>query len=346
MHRRTFLASSSAVGLASLAGCLSARSQPPETNLAPPWRREGEVYHPGHRVGMQMIGTAETGGLTVGLTYSYPDRFWTISGTRRNRVGLKKKNDSIHLMASLWDTDTETVFPVASGLRVQVDHAGEQVTQRALWPMLTQNMGFHFGDNIIIPEWGEHTITVDIGSPDLRRRSEFRDSFEQIETVSFDINLQLSKRNRIAVARQSERRGDHTAVEPMDMAVHPLSFAPPIGALPGRLLGQGRSGDGVFFVTLEDSPSTLVVSPRTPFNGFVLPLMSLSARVDRDDQTVAEGPLTPAIDSTRTYHYRMPAGDIQSGDRVTVSVDAPPQTARHIGYESAFLEMPDVAVTV
>lgn len=344
MNRRAFLASSSAVGLASLAGCLSARSQPPETNLAPPWRREGEVYHPGHRIGMQLIGTAETGGVTVGLSYSYPDRFWTISGSRRNRVGIEQKNDSIHLMASVWDTETETVFPMASGLRVQVDHAGEQVTQRALWPMLTQNMGFHFGDNITIPEWGDHTITVDVGSPGLRRRGQLQDSFEGADTVGFDENLQLSKRNRIAVARQSQRRGNHAAVEPMDMAMHPLSFAPPTSALPGRVLGRATSDDGVFVVTAEES--TLVVSPRTPFNGFVLPLMSLSARIDRDGQTVAEGELTPAIDATRQYHYRLPVDSLQAGDQITLSVVAPPQTARHIGYESAFLEMNEMTVTV
>jgi hypothetical protein len=344
MNRRAFLASGSAVGLASLAGCLSVRSESPETTLAPPWRREGEVYHPGHRIGMRMLGTAQTGNLTVGLSYSYPDRFWTVSGRRRNRVGIEQKNDSIHLMASVWDTETETVFPMASGLRVQVESGGDSVTQRALWPMLTQNMGFHFGDNVLIPEWGEHTITVDIGSPSLRRRGDLRDSFEGAETVSFDVNLQLSKRNQIDVARQSTRRGNHAAVEPMEMAMQPLSFAPSTTALPGRLLGRPTSGDGVFVVTAEDS--TLVVSPRTPFNGFVLPLMSLSARIDRDGQTAAEGQLTPAIDSTRNYHYRLPVDSLQSGDQLTLSVVAPPQTARHIGYESAFLEMDEMTMTV
>jgi hypothetical protein len=247
-------------------------------------------------------------------------------------------------MASLWHTETETVFPVASGLRVRVAHPNGDVTRRAMWPMLTQNMGFHFGDNILIPEWGNHEITVDIGSPALQPQNRLQSSFVGTESVSTEINLQLSKRNRIAVDRQSQRRGNHTAAPPMEMSDHPLSFAPWPGELPGRLLGRETSGDGVFLLFAEDD--SLVVSPRTPFNRFILPLMSLSASVERDGETVSERRLTPAIDATRQYHYRSPVEDIQSGDTVRISVDAPPQTARHIGYESAFLEMPDVTVTV
>lgn len=343
MRRRAFLGLGAA-GLTSVAGCLAVGSSSPDTEPSIPWRRDGEVYHPGHRVGMQMIGMAQAGDLTVALSYSYPDRFWTISGGRRNRVGLEDKSGSIHLMASVWHTDTETVFPVASGLRVRVEHPNEEVTQRAMWPMLTQNMGFHFGDNILIPEWGTHRITVDIGSPALQPAGRLQESFEGTDSVTFDVNLQLSKRNRIAVARQSQQRGNHAAVSPMDMSRHPLSFAPWPNEMPGRLLGRDTSGDGVFLAFLEET--SLVVSPRTPFNRFVLPLMSLSARVERDGEPVSEDRLTPAIDATRQYHYRGPAEAIQSGDTITVSVDAPPQTARHIGYESAFLEMPDVTVTV
>ncbi|MXR51815.1 iron transporter [Halovenus sp. WSH3] len=344
MRRRTFLKSGAAAGLVSMAGCLSLGSEAPDVEAGPPWQRDGEVYHTGHQVGMQMIGFAETGSLTVGVSYTFPTQFWTVAGDRRNRVDLTDRDDAIHVMASVWDTETETVFPIASGLGVTLDKEGTTPIQKAMWPMLSQQMGFHFGDNFNLEEWGEYTITVDIGSPSLRQRGGLEGSFEGAESVSFEFDFELSKRNHgITSESRSEQRGAHAAVQPMQMSAHPLSFAPGPNEMPGRLLGRATSGDAVFLVYSEGS--SLVVSPRTPFNGFVLPLMSLSATHERDGQTVSEGSLTPAIDPTRKYHYRRPVDEVEPGDTITISIDAPPQTARHTGYETAFLEMPDVTIT-
>ncbi|WP_336325636.1 DUF7350 domain-containing protein [Halovenus sp. HT40] len=345
MRRRVFLEIGGAAGLASLAGCLSAGSPSPEVEPGPPWRRDGEVYHTGHDGGMEMIGFAQSGSLTVGLSYAFPTQFWTVAGSRRNRIDLTDRNDAVHIMASVWDTDTETVFPIASGLRVSVERDGSSPIQKALWPMLSQKMGFHFGDNFTLEEWGEHTITVDIGSPSLQKRGGLQGSFEGIDSVSFEYNFQLSKRNyNISGTEKINKRGTHAAVPPMQMSRHPLSFAPRPSEIPGRLLGRATSGDADFLVFADDS--SLVVSPRTPFNRFVLPLMSLSARIERDGQTVTEGSLTPTIDPSRDYHYRRPIDGVETGDTITISIDAPPQTARHAGYESAFLEMSDVTITV
>lgn len=345
MRRRTFLAIGGAAGLGSLAGCLSAGSRSPEVEPGPPWRRDGEVYHTGHVDGMDMIGRTQLGSLTVGLSYDFPSQFWTVTGSRRNRISLTDRNDSIHVMVSVWDTETETVFPNASGPRVTLERDGSSPIQKGLWPMLSQKMGFHFGDNFTLDEWGEHTITVDISDPSMRMRGGLQGSFENVEPVTFEFNFQLSKRDyNISGTEKIKKRGDHDASPPMQMSRHPLSIAPLPGEMPGRLLGDPTTGDAVFLVFLEGD--SLVVSPRTPFNRFVLPLMSLSARIERDGQTVSEGSLTPALDPTRSHHYRYQTDGIESGDTVTISVDAPPQTARHAGYESAFLDMSDVLVTV
>lgn len=343
MRRRAFLEGGGAAGLASLAGCLSASSPPPDVESGPPWRRDGEVYHTGHQDGMELIGFAQAGPLTVGLSYAFPTQFWTVAGARRNRIDLTDRNDAVHLMASVWHTETETVFPIASGLRVTLERTGTSPIRKALWPMLSQRMGFHFGDNVTLEEWGEYTITVDIGSPSLQKRGGLQYSFEEADSVSFTYNFQLSKRDyNISGTEKLDKRGAHTAVPPMQMSMHPLSFAPL--NLPGRLLGRATSGDAVFLIVSDGS--SLVVSPQTPFNRFVLPLMALSARHERDGQIVSEGSLTPTIDPTRTYHYRRPIDGIESGETITLSVDSPPQTARHAGYESAFLEMPDMTITV
>jgi hypothetical protein len=36
----------------------------------------------------------------------------------------------------------------------------------------------------------------------------------------------------------------------------------------------------------------------------------------------------------------------QSGDEIEMQIDSPPQAARHQGYETAFLDMPAVTVSV
>jgi hypothetical protein len=74
--------------------------------------------------------------------------------------------------------------------------------------------------------------------------------------------------------------------------------------------------------------------------------MSLSGRLQRNGETVFDDILQTTIDPDLNYHYGAVVSDVQSGDELTVTVDAPPQTARHEGYEMAFFEMSDMELTV
>jgi len=139
------------------------------------------------------------------------------------------------------------------------------------------------------------------------------------------------------------------------MKMAPTSQVPEADALPGRRIGTARSGDAAFVVTVLDdaSPfggsadqSSLAVSPRTPYNRHMLPLMALSATVERGGTTVFDGPLQSAIEPSLSVHYGAVLDDVQSGDAITISVDTPPQLARHEGYETAFLDMPAMSLTV
>ncbi|MFC7059312.1 DUF7350 domain-containing protein [Halovenus salina] len=171
-------------------------------------------------------------------------------------------------------------------------------------------------------------------------------------TVRFDFDFSRGTRNEIKVrptgAQPLEKRGAPDAVPPMEMSMQPLSFAPTADALPGRVLGEGRSGDADFVIAASESAdgAYLTVSPRTPYNGYVLPLMSLSATIERDGETVFDGLLSNAVGPDRSYHYGATVDGIKPGDEITVTVDSPPQAARHAGYEAAFLDMGDVRVTV
>lgn len=78
----------------------------------------------------------------------------------------------------------------------------------------------------------------------------------------------------------------------------------------------------------------------------MLPLMSLSATLTRNGTTIYDDILRPALDSELNYHYGTTVDSVKSDDELTITVDAPPQTARHEGYEMAFFEMPKLRLTL
>ena len=152
-----------------------------------------------------------------------------------------------------------------------------------------------------------------------------------------------------------DKQGTEGAVSPMDMEMMPSTQLPKSEELPGPVHGSATSGDGRFVVTSLDDASRfggtesetyLAVSARTPYNRYPLPLMSLSATLQRGGETVYDDILLATIDPELNYHYGAVVSDVESDDELTITVDAPPQTARHEGYEMAFFEMPDMSLTL
>jgi hypothetical protein len=58
-----------------------------------------------------------------------------------------------------------------------------------------------------------------------------------------------------------------------------------------------------------------------------------------------EGELIQTLDSELGHHYGI-TGNLSPGDTLEIVVESPPQVARHRGYQTAFLEMPNVTVTL
>lgn len=351
MRRRDVLRVGGPAVFLPFSGCLTGTSaDEPESEFddpSPPWSQPDSVYYPGHGIGMKTIGTKQQGSRTVGLSYTYAERFWTVTGTRTQRVGVDDEYNAIHLMVSVWHTDSETVLPIDSGLRVTVTRDGETVTERAFWPMLSQQMGFHFGDNVQFPSQDEYTLVVDTGTTSVEGNGGLADAFGETGTVSFDFRFYRTIRNEISVSGPLDSRGEQDALEPMEM--FPLSVAPAAADLPGGVIGETTSGDAVFVATAADTAdgTYVTVSPRTPYNQYVLPMMAQSMTVERNGATLFEGPLSAAIGPDRGYHYRaLLDRRVESGDELTISVDSPPQVGRHVGYETAFLTIPDVTMTV
>ena len=124
--------------------------------------------------------------------------------------------------------------------------------------------------------------------------------------------------------------------------------------MPGTLLGAPESGDAVFATALLDPGSGLageddyyvLVSARTPYNESVLPAMHLTGTITRDGEPTFDTDLVPTIDDAAGFHHGALVDDVQPGDQLTIRVETPPQVARHQGYETAFLSMPEMELTI
>jgi len=352
--RRDLLGGVATGALLSTAGCLqtlgfrreSAWRDPPLAE-----NRPDAVYVPAVTEGMRMYGQTTAGRYRAALTYSYPHRFWTISGAERSKNVVEPDHD-IHLMVTLWDTETGSVLPLDSGVTIEIRRDGDLVSEEVAYPMLSQQMGFHYGSNYALEGDGEYEALVHVGGVSLSRTGAFAGAFESARTATIPFEFRSSDLTEIPINRPDDA-GARGAIPPMEMDGVPVGRAPAVDALPGRHLGSGRSGDAVFdgFVVEGDAErfgadSYLYVSARTPHNGIVVPMMGLEATLTRDGETVSEGRLRRTLDPDLGYHYGASVPGIRAGDELTVTPTIPPQVARHDGYETAFFEMGAVTVSV
>ncbi|MGB9986277.1 DUF7350 domain-containing protein [Salarchaeum japonicum] len=349
MNRRRFLAAAGAASTAGLAGCLDALGFGRQSSAyAPPLveDRPNAVYYPTHVEGMKSFGMATDGPYTCALTYSYPHRFWLVTGTRTNKVTIRSE-DSIHVMPVVWHEETGIVPPAANpSVEFALPDGEESVPSVSPWPMISQPMGVHFGDNVAIPRNGDYTATVTVAFGSSKRTGVLADAPDSAE-FEFEFTY-LAERVDTIPYRTLDNAGERGAVEPHDMKV-PTNQLAPEPDLPGTLLASGTSGDAAVPVVAVDdaarfggreSDSYLAASPRTPYNRFPLPMASVSARATAGGDVVHDGALTATLDPDLGYHYGAPVSE--TPDSVTISFDAPPQVARHEGYETAFLDMPSV----
>ncbi len=328
------------------------------------------VYHPTHVDGMQTIDTLHGDDYSVTLAYTFPHPFWTTSGSRVERVDA---SGHIHLMCVVWDQESGRVIPVDTGPSVTVTQGESTVTEGGTWPMISQQMGVHFGDNVTLHQVGETEVEVTVPPVDVELAGDYAGRFQEPETFTASFDYRSSHVDSLDCVGLEERGepgavGADTLHERMhgmgdaghgddghnDQGAgegedddhhhgHPVSRTPREAGFPGSVVGVGSSGDAE--VVLVDHDEGLAVSLRTPYNRYPLPMAALSAEVTRDGSTVFDGGLSPRIHPDLGFHYH---GDeaLEPGDSVEISFGTPPQVSRHMGYETAFVSMSAVEFTV
>jgi len=306
--------------------------------------RPDAVYYPTHTDGMEVIDHKTVEGYDVSVMYSYPHRFWTTTGTRTNRVDIRPDTDDIHFMASVWDGETNT--PIPASLTATFVEDGGQVAESNLWTMLSQQMGFHNGDNMDIGGDGAYEVQLSVSPGGFERRRGFEGRFEDAVEATFEFDYRASRRDLI-LFDVYDNAGERSAVEPM---MDPDADADGgMGGMEGMQLffaddpeGDGNVGDLRYDVELHelDGETYLSVVAWTPYNEFVVPYTTLSAEVGGETVSLDE-----SIDPEIGHHYGAFV-DAEEGDSVTISVETPPQVARHEGYETAFMEASSFETTL
>lgn len=304
---------------------------------------------------MVVLETVAAGDYRLTPMLSAPHSFWTVTGTQTERVN-PDGGPGVHLMLTVWDGDTGTVLPIDAGTSIRLFRDGEAIgSPRTPWAMLSQEMGAHFGDNVPLAEDGTYTVEVTLPALDVRRTGAFAGRFDTTETasVTFEYDAQFRQTVVDGIEYLDEALwGDRGALEPTDHsegdhATLPSTGLPPADAYPGTSLGEPESGDAAFVTRLlaagsrfvDGDQQYLLVSPRTPYNRLPLADMSLSLSVDGDTDRL---PLEQVLDYELGLHYGTAVDGIDVGDQLQITVETPPQVARHQGYETAFLEMPAI----
>ncbi|ELY92534.1 iron transporter [Natrialba taiwanensis] len=358
MRRRDALAAGgSALSVSLTAGCLETLRREDawrELVVDPP---DG-VYVPPHVDEMLPYARMTAAGCELSLLGSRPHSFWIVAGTERSRADVRSRH-ALHLMVVVRDAETGVILPAPVTVRIRRGRAsddGERIDQRDLWPMLSQRMGPHYGDNVPLDGDGTYTATVQVGPPSVAPTGSFAGEFG---TTTVDLEFEYEAAAIDALERRlidaDEGRGESDALEPMgdhtgDARGHDRDSAELAFDREGvTRIGSETSDDIVYVAALveddvrnaaETKIPALAVTARTAYNRYALPFASLTATISTDGDRIAGGPLEGTIDPRYGHHYRTPVDPdtLERGDTLSIGLETPPQMARHEGYETAFLE--------
>jgi hypothetical protein len=355
MRRRTVLA---AGGLAlSSAGCLDRET----IGRDDAWRElvvdppEG-IYVPSKVDSMTTYGTETVAGRTISLAATRPHSFWTLAGDERARADVWDHH-AIHLMVTVHDADTGVVVPTT------VSTAIHGTDERTLWPMLSQRMGVHYGDNVPLGTDGRYTVSVRIGSTEATIAGGMDERFGQATAAEFEFGFRADEIDSLGrrLIDEDEGRGEAGAVEPMDHGRHEGHDHEhqrehdhrELKSLADPWLGSAAASDldvavGLLEGTRDSADHVLAVIPRTRYNRYPVPFTSLSAEFRSGGDTIARAALGERLDTALGHHYATTLGRelLEAADELTIVVDVPPQLSRHEGYETAFFDLDPISMAI
>jgi len=353
--RRRVLTTAATLGAAGLAGCAGttdgfgdATGTPrtatdEEGGAGPTLQRVADppeaVYVPTHFEGTRRLDPVRAGPYEVVPMVTYPHRFWTVTG--ETVAETTPSSADVHLMVAVRDPETGVGLPVETGLELTVAREGESGSTHAPWPMVSQEMGFHFGDNVPLGPDGTYEVSVRVGAVDATLTGEFAGRFDEPGRGSFTFEFDDEYRSAVVgdIAYLPETdRGRRGALAPMasdvdrgdgaDAAEHEDGTHPhlSVDAWDG---GVGEAWYGTFrrptaataLPPVEALPGTVQGAPTSGDAVFATTLLGADSRFgdEADGPYLAVSPRTPYNRSTLpmtglAYELARDGAVVASGD--------------------------------
>jgi uncharacterized protein involved in high-affinity Fe2+ transport len=119
----------------------------------------------------QKLATADWQGMKIQAMAMTAVPFVVFNGSKEQMVKVPK-HTSFHLMVMLNDAHSGVAIPYAS-VWATISKAGKVVYDERQWPMLSEYMGPHYGNDVSLPGPGSYQLSLLISPPVSARHVEY-----------------------------------------------------------------------------------------------------------------------------------------------------------------------------
>jgi uncharacterized protein involved in high-affinity Fe2+ transport len=120
----------------------------------------------------QTLATADWQGMKVSARAMTAVPFVIYDGTSERMV-KPGKNTTFHMMVDLSDARTGVAIPYA-GVWATIKQGSKLVYDERLWPMISEYMGPHYGNDVQLPGKGTYQLSLLISPPVSARHVEYQ----------------------------------------------------------------------------------------------------------------------------------------------------------------------------
>jgi len=131
----------------------------------------------------QMLGTSDWQGMKISAMAMTAVPFVIFNGNKERMV-KPPKNVSFHLMVELNDAHTNYPIPYA-GVWATVRKAGKIVFDERQWPMISEYIGPHYGNNVVLPGAGKYQLSLLVSPPVSARHIEYQNVWLKPHRVNY-----------------------------------------------------------------------------------------------------------------------------------------------------------------
>jgi len=131
----------------------------------------------------QVLGVADWQGMKITAMAMTAVPFDIYNGTTMQEV-KPPKNVSFHLMVLLNDAQTGVVIPYAS-VWATITEGPKTDLDESLWPMISEYMGPHYGNNVVLAGSGTYHLSLLVSPPVSARHVEYQDVWLTPHRVNF-----------------------------------------------------------------------------------------------------------------------------------------------------------------